>query len=734
MNQPRIIKRIKNALGIPLPTAGTTWASIPRSNIDLRSIGNGRNSSVVSAPLAWIIRNWTESKLVITTTDSDNLTTPLPNHALAAKLRNPNAEYSGTTLQKATIADYKTTGNAYWLIALDRQNRVAEIWWAPQTTMTPEAIKNQDSSASQTRQTDYYTYTPGNGRTFKISPLGYVVPGTEPGLAVLHFRDGINPDNPLKGISPLASVLREVYTDDEASTYTASLLKNMGVPGIIVSPTESAGALPPPAAEDVKETKRAFLQATTGVHRGEPIIMTGPTKLDTFGYDPSQMNLAELRRIPEERVCGALGVQPAACGLGAVLEQAKFANMQQAREASWEEGILPTQRDIAETIALRLLPLYEQNPEQFDVMFDVSMVRALSEDQDKIAERAVRLLNGGVVTLAEARSMIGVEVDDDQNVYRLPLSLVDVPADFDDSLDDDINEPDEPDDMNEPDEPDESFSNATDNSAKSVATKTAQSSLNNQQRAVFQILQRQGRALESPFADKLETLFRTLGKDAVVAWRDAGGSTVTGVPKKEDPSGFGARLEQIILSTLAALKLDDWAENQLGGLIRRHYTTVASELYEGIAGVGITIGNPDPVQARVLQLGGTRYRLVNIQEQTELAIRAAIKQGIDETLGPVAIERRIRELVENGPNTRVSYRAMRIARTETLHAQRVSALAFYQESNLYETVLVSDNNLGYNDEDCMARDGLEVSMATALSMIDEEHPNGTLAFLPGTLA
>jgi hypothetical protein len=33
----------------------------------------------------------------------------------------------------------------------------------------------------------------------------------------VHFRFGLDPDDPRKGYSPLKSVLREVFTDDEAA-------------------------------------------------------------------------------------------------------------------------------------------------------------------------------------------------------------------------------------------------------------------------------------------------------------------------------------------------------------------------------------------------------------------------------------------------------------------------------------------------------------------------------------
>jgi HK97 family phage portal protein len=727
MAQPRIIRRIRKALDISLPTAGTSWASIPRAELDYqRTIGNGRNSSVVTAPLAWIVRNWAEAVLQIRELENDGVVEALPNHPLAQKLRMPNAEYSGTTLQKATIADYKITGNAYWIVAYDRTGRVAEIWWAPETTMTPEALKQQDAAPSaETRQVAYYKYQPGNGQTYHIAPVGVTVEGTQPGLGVLHFRDGINPSDPLLGYSPLQSVLREVFTDDEASIYTASLLKNMGVPGIIVSPSESAGALPPPAAEDVKETKRAFIQATTGTRRGEPIIMTGPTKLTTFGFDPQQMNVATVRRIPEERVCGALGVQPAACGLGAVLEQAKFANMQQAREASWEEGILPTQRDIAETIAMRLLPLYESQPERFAVVYDTSMVRALSEDQDKIADRAIRLMTGGVITLAEARGMVGAEVEESDDVWRMPLNLIDIPRD--ENADAAMPAPVEDED-NPPDLPEARRANAN-----LAGRKEANPRLNQMQRRTLIMLRRDALRFASAFERDLEKAFKDLGREAAAEWRNQGGSQITGIPVKEDAAGFGARFETIIRNTLKALKLEDWAESTLGGIYKRHYTTVISETGKELAGLGITVGNPDAVQVGVIRSGGTRYRLVNISKQTEDAIRSVIGDALEQSLGPQAIERLIRERVEGGPSRSVSARAMRIARTEVLHAQRTSTLEFYRESGLYATVIASDNNLGYDDEVCAARDGQEIPFTLADDWIADSHPNCTLAFVPGTL-
>jgi hypothetical protein len=59
------------------------------------------------------------------------------------------------------------------------------------------------------------------------------------------------PDNPRRGSSPLRSVLREVFTDNEAADFTASLLRNMGVPGLLVSPETGVTI----SDEDAQQTK-----------------------------------------------------------------------------------------------------------------------------------------------------------------------------------------------------------------------------------------------------------------------------------------------------------------------------------------------------------------------------------------------------------------------------------------------------------------------------------------------
>jgi len=75
-------------------------------------------------------------------------------------------------------------------------------------------------------------------------------------------------------------------------------------------------------------------------------------------------------------------------------------------------------------------------------------------------------------------------------------------------------------------------------------------------------------------------------------------------------------------------------------------------------------------------------------------------------------------------------RAKMIARTETMHAQRISTIHAYQDAEDVEQVMIFDNVTGYGDEQCTALNGKVVPIDEAWLLIEEEHPGGTRSFAP----
>lgn len=388
--------------------ANTFWGRgvLPRSRFDfLSEVGDGTGSSTVMAPLLWILRTFPEAPPALYQQEEGGEEKQVHKHPVLELMQRPNPFYTGPLLWMATLADYNVDGNGYWLKLRNRIGIVKQLWWAPTWSMCPKG--------DETTFITHYEYTV-NGQILELRPED-----------VIHFRFGMDGDDPRRGFSPLKSVLREVFTDDEAANFTAALLKNMGVPGLMVSPEGDTQ----PSAEDVIAVKAYLKGAFTGDNRGDPLVMSGATKVQQFGFSPEQLLLRELRRIPEERVSGVLGVPAIVAGLGAGLERSTFTNMGEAREMAYESNIIPSQRLLAEDVRFGLLAEFVDDVFSWRFGFDLSKVRVLQEDLYRQALRLDIGVRGGWVQRAEARRPLGLVVSESDAVYLVPLNTAEVPAD-----------------------------------------------------------------------------------------------------------------------------------------------------------------------------------------------------------------------------------------------------------------------------------------------------------------
>ncbi len=383
----------RRAFGIPLPRA--------RHGYERHS--NALHNSAVIACVNWIARTFPEAPLMVTRDDAGGRPEIQADHELANLLSRPNDFYSGPVMLMALIVDYVTAGNAYWLKIRSRTGRVVQLWWVPQSLVEPRW------PADGSRFISHYDYHAGAAPA-RIEPRD-----------IVHFRFGLDPANPRKGLSPLASVLREVFADDEAARFSAALLKNLGVPSVILNPKQAFGG----SDEELDLIKQKFRETFGGDNRGDVMLMRGPTDVHVLSFSPDQMNLRDLRRIPEERVSAVLGVPAIVAGLGAGLDRSTFANMAEAREMAYESGVIPLQRLIAADLTAQLLPDFD-DASIARVGFDLRDVRILQKDRSAQVERLSALVMGSVMKRSEARMELGLPTEPTDDVYLIPASTMEV--------------------------------------------------------------------------------------------------------------------------------------------------------------------------------------------------------------------------------------------------------------------------------------------------------------------
>ncbi len=390
-----------------------------RTRFDYKNeVGDPATNSIVVAVVGWIARNFPEAPVRIArvpTNEGEPVTYIGPRAAgpgrMLELLEKPNPYYSGVLQWMATINDFFNTGNAYWIKVRGPLNRVEQLWWAPSWMMEPRWNKDR-----QDQFIGWYEYT--------VDGVTYLYRVED----VIHFRDGIDPMNTRKGLSRLAALYREIFTDDEASNMTASLMRNLGVPGVILAPANTTG--PTGRFQDPEAVKDTFMEKFGGDKTGEPMILTTPADVKVLSWSPEQMSLRELRKIPEERISAVVGVAAIVAGLGAGLDRSTFSNFGEARKAAYQEAIIPAQRLIGADLEVQLLPEFGRT-NNLDVEFDWMKATAMQENTADVWKRNQDAAMKGLLMRSEFKRAVGKQVNPDgsDDVFVVPSNFMFVKPD-----------------------------------------------------------------------------------------------------------------------------------------------------------------------------------------------------------------------------------------------------------------------------------------------------------------
>jgi HK97 family phage portal protein len=626
------------------------------------SVADGRGNAIIMAVGFWLARTFPEAPLRVLRKTGAELE-PVADHQLTQLLRVPNPFYSGLLLWFATLLDWLITGNAYWLKVRSGGGRVVQLWWVPSFTMEPAWPDDGRTFIS------HYDYTPGTQVPIKIAPAD-----------VVHFRYGLDPNNVRKGLSPIGSLLREIFTDDEAANTTAAILRNMGVPGVVLSPDGKDDEINGPDAE---EMKTEFQQRFGGDMRGTPMVTSLPIKVTQLGFSPEQMNLRSLRRIPEERVTAILGVPAVVVGLGAGLDRSTFANYSQAREAAYESNIIPTQRLFAEELRTQLLGDFD-DPNRTEIDFDLAKVRVLQDDQNALHERAREDVKAGLITLNQGLAMIGEEQlpGDTGDIRYIPISVT--PTAGDALL------PPEP----APVPPALSEPGTQPPQLRSIAAE-----LKSPAQFAPGVLRIRAR-LTPALATETERFLHGQRDRVLRALRAA-------LKDVADDDVFNADAESELLRKL----LEPWYSRALESV---------ADLSQ--AALGISFEIDDPLVRAYLRASGAKITLIS--ETTRQAVRNALVAGQAEGESYQQLASRIRDLPEfDRP------RALMVARTELGESTIKATVLSHTVSGVVVGEIIHDGS--DFDEPCAVRNGKRITLAEAAG-VGLLHPNCTMSLAPIT--
>ena len=692
-------------------STGSWWDySLPGTNINYEAeIGKGLNTNVFMAPIMYIARNWGSAFLSVRKFEKDSLQGFDHTHPLAKLIRKPNKSYSGTSLWFATIASLFLDGNAYWFKIKGLDGQPGELWYAPHWSMEPKGDKNTFIT--------HYEYQQG---------MGMVKVDVE---SVVHLKFGMDPENVRKGYSPLKSGFREAYMDHEASNLIANLLRNKGIPGIVISPDKDQDM----GEDDAKAMKQFVRDKFTGDRRGEPIVLSGATRVSQMAFNPQEMDLSAPHNLAEERICALIGLPAAIVGFGSGMESTKVgATLKELKGLAWTDCIAPMQDMVAEQLTDTVLPDF-QEPGDDEVAFDRSEVGALQENRKEKVDAHDVAIRGGWAMVSEGREAMGWEVKDSDKVYLRSSSVFPVDAEGHEVFDEPNPNaptftpgaapaaPAEPDD----DDDDGKGNGGYTHKEMDEWSGLKRPRLTQVQARLLRSMDRLKRTVEPMFRAALIKFFDAFGKKIEAAWLEIEG-------------GKALADDELRIHTLFSRVDMGEQEDKLGQVFATQYTSIQILTEEIVSNAGLVINVPDSVALQVLRDGHNRAPLVNLADSGQRRAFKVLAEAREKGWGIPETARKLRHNIPAGPWSTSAIRAQVVARTETRIAQTHSSLRTYQGTEGVRQVMMLDNRLGPQPEPdldmagnpCADIDGIIVSFERAEELILVEHPNGTRDMVP----
>lgn len=317
-------------------------------------------------------------------------------------LRRPNSFLGGVEFWQTVITYLDLDGNAFAWKGRSASTKVLELW-----LMRPDRVK---VIPGRTRFVDRYEYDLGDGNVMRMPPED-----------VIHWKAAVDPMNVYRGMSPLRAAAARVDVDNYMRSFVKAFFTNAGVPAGLLSVKQ------PLNAEFREEIKRRFRDSYGGPAGWHQMLVldnadaTFTPLTQTLGA--GGLVLPEMNKLDASRICMVFEIPPAL--IGADEAPTSYAALEMIQQFFWRNTLAPLYKALADVLNRSLLPDF---PGVDEVQFDLTDIRAMAEDVDKLHLRVRNDVMGGIRTIEEGRSALGLPVVPADGTFLVPANMVPVPA------------------------------------------------------------------------------------------------------------------------------------------------------------------------------------------------------------------------------------------------------------------------------------------------------------------
>jgi len=652
----------------------------------LTLVQNGyKASSAVSNCVRALAFSFPEPQLIAYRETADGEQPAGPNDPLQKLIRNPNPDMGEAELMQFVITYASCGGNVYLWKERSKNGKVIALW--PFSDKDVKPVPGENPKEGFVAGYEFYV---GDGSTVYLSKRD-----------VIQWKWMIDPEQPWKGLGAIEFAARDVQNDTESSRFTYAMFKNNAIPPIAITTPEGDEL----DEATVKRLQKQWMKRYGGENQGAPAFLQGGMTIQKLGLNMQEMDLSELKNVPESRICGAFGVPPSIALLYVGLKRSDYGDGM-ARKSFTETTLVALWRTFSTEMTSSLSDEFGGG---YILRFDLNQVKALAENVNELWTRLSGAVDKGIITRADFKRAVGLKVLKSDNVYRTSMINGWEPA------------------GETPSNPNAAIDGGSGKSianVKGIAAPLGVAAPQEQRLAMTKGLNNAvyGRALQRiratmwPNMSKdLDGYFSTLS-DRVVS---RAGKALQGMQEtKSDLPGID--------DLLTAKDADE-----LNKMLKKWFVAIAQASWETInlsLGVDIAFDMTDPAITKMLSTAGGDIK--DIVATTRSALQDALKYGNDNGWS-------IQQLVK-GDETQAGIqsivdetyknRSTTIARTEMGNAQNAVSSERYKNNGV-SLVGILDNGDTDDDDECKVANG-EVWTIAYFESNRLEHPNCTRCSYP----
>ena len=314
------------------------------------------------------------------------------NHEALNLIRKPNEKTSWQNFINTIAAQLLIGGNCY-LLKIEANSRIKELW-----TLRPDTIRiNEKGNYEYESVAGKITYTPEQ---------------------IVHIKT-FHPTDDREGLAQTGVAGISIDENMEGKRWTAAVMKNSGVPSGVLKSIEPLDTITFNSLEKKLEDK------TIGSRKGRPLILEGGLEWQQVSISPRDMEWMNSRKFSTVEICSIYGVPPELIGYP---EFRTYNNVAEAKQELYIQTALPLLDFILEQLNVHIISKYYGLNE---LWYDQDSIQALRTNVDQLWTRVMSAKREGLLSLNEARLVIGYKTVKYGNVIYDSMGRVPVATDDD---------------------------------------------------------------------------------------------------------------------------------------------------------------------------------------------------------------------------------------------------------------------------------------------------------------